>query len=95
MIKSKGVKSALAAQDKRELWLAVEEWLIDENWPAEAIKEIEKTLTAQGLLRSAELYSDHDVRSISAYLGVPTEELDSTDAWIGAGSVKPNGTHRS
>lgn len=45
--KDKAVEAALKAEDKDQLWEALEGWLFDENYPSAAIRELEDIVSAK------------------------------------------------
>lgn len=68
-LKSKRIRSALKAQDSTALWEAVEEWLIDENYPLASIDELKDALAARGKVASLR---DPDAERLARQLGVDT-----------------------
>lgn len=76
-LKDKDVIEALRSQDSSELWMAMEQWLIDENYPTEAIRELEDTLVKKGKVRRAELFDDAKLTSVAMELGVNIEDSDA------------------
>lgn len=76
-LKSEDVRNAITAQDPTELWLALESWLIDENYPTIAIREVEDTLTGRKLVRSSALLEGSKLDGTLAKLGIAADDSDA------------------
>lgn len=84
MLQDKDVVEALENEDKNELWLAIEGWLVDRNYPGEAIQELSRILTDLGKVRHFVAETDAEFEKLAKELGVSIEESADADFLIGA-----------
>lgn len=83
MKKDRDVQEAVDTGDPRDLWFAVEQWLIEEGYPSDALKELEGILTARRVLKNASLFEGISFEEASTQLGVTTTELEDEALFVG------------
>lgn len=75
LARSREVQTAIKQQDPEMLWLALEQWLIDENYPSAAIIDLRDNLAAQNIIRKAGAHDDSRLEAMMAYLGVEADDF--------------------
>lgn len=75
-LKDPDVKSAISSKDPTELWLAIEQFLIDEDYPGTALVELRDTLRARGKLPKRAEISSESLEALASQLGVSVDDTD-------------------
>lgn len=73
-MRDKDVRSAMENHDPKELWLALENWLIDENYTTASIRELQDALKTKKALASVLTDDPNEWMRTATQLGVDVED---------------------
>lgn len=73
-LKSKEVQEALQAESSSELWLSIQDWLLDEGYPTDTISDLENELARKNIIRRADLFAEKNFEAVAEQLGI-TDDL--------------------